>query len=76
MNNKHPLRKYLDEHGWSVAEFIERKRLKFSQCFIYDLMDGTRNPSRKSAEILSEATGLAKEILMFPENHSNFTPKT
>lgn len=75
MNNKHPLRKYLDEHGWSVAEFIERKRLKFSQCFIYDLMDGTRNPSRKSAEILSEATGIPLEVLLLPENYPNFTPK-
>lgn len=73
--NKHPLRKYLDKHNWSVAEFIERKKLKFSVTFIYGICDGTRNPSRKSAEILSEATGIPLEVLLLPENYPNFTTK-
>ncbi len=74
--NKHPLRKYLDERNWSVAEFIERKKLNLSQPFVQNLIEGICNPSKASAEKLSEATGIPKEVIMFPESHSNFIPKS
>jgi len=73
--DKHPLRKYLDANGWSVATFLERKRLSFSRSFIQSVLSGVANFRKASAEKISEATGIPKEVLMFPEDYQNFTPK-
>lgn len=72
----HPLKRYLRSKGWSVREFIERNRLEFSASYIQGVMDGYGNLTKASAAKLSEVTGISKEVLMFPEDYSNFTPKT
>lgn len=71
---KHPLKKYLEKHGWSVAMFLERKRLCYSKSFIHNVLSGVANLRKASAEKISTATGIPKEVLMFPDDYPNYTP--
>lgn len=63
----HPLRRYLDKYGLSPEQFVTQKKINLSVSFIRQVCKGEREPSRVTARILSEATGISWEVLMFPE---------
>lgn len=68
----HPLKKFIRSKDISVAEFIDRYRLEFSRSFIQGILDGYANLGKASAQKLSQATGIPKEVLMFPEDYPDY----
>lgn len=63
----HPLKIFLESNNLSIRKFLEKYNLKLSPTFISDVINGNRNLSKQSVEILSKATGISKQDLMFPE---------
>lgn len=63
----HPLKRFIDSKDLSIRQFLEDYHLDFSQTFMRDVMNGVRNLSKPSVRILSQATGIPEEELMFPE---------
>ena len=68
----HPLKRYLDKHGLSPEKFVARKKVNLSVSFIRQVCKGEREPSRVTARILSEITGIPMEVLMFPGLEERF----
>ena len=62
----HPLRRYLDRHGLSPEQFVTQKKVNLSVSFIRQVCKGEREPSRVTAKVLSDVTGIPLEVLMFP----------
>lgn len=63
----HPLKVYLLSNDLSIRQFLDKYKLKFSPAFISEVINGNKNLSKPSVEILFNATGIPKEVLMFPE---------
>lgn len=66
----HPLKKLIVKHKLKITEFVREYNLDYTPEYINYLIKGQRNPSKKAAKTISQATGIPAEVLMFPENYN------
>lgn len=70
MKNTHPIKRYLQENNITAKEFVKRSNLALTPAFISFVMRGKRDMRKRTAIMLSQATGIPKEELMFPEDYN------
>lgn len=63
----HPLRRFLNEEGLSVKEFIAKYNIGLSRSFVTMVSLGSANLAKGTAVKIANATGIPAELLMFPE---------